>query len=293
MALSCYMTPYLTREMTRTMTRDSRQQDPLSVMQHRPYPLPKRPWTMMQRWNDLLFAHWPVPAAQLAPLLPAGLEVDTFEQTGWVGVVPFWMDRVQIRGIPRIPGASRFPELNLRTYVRERNTNRAGVYFFCLEASNPLAVAVARTFFHLPYHWARMSIKNREERFTYQSQRLLSARPVRFRATYRGLGQLRALDQSRPGSIEYFLTERYCLFTTNRNGQLLRGDIHHMPWPLEVAEAEIEHNELPDAYGISLPQTAPLLHYSRELVVYIWSLERMWGKLPALDAVAARPAEIV
>ena len=133
----------------------------------------------------------------------------------------------------------------------------------------------------------------RTAEFTYQSQRLLSAAPVRFRAHYRGLGKLSSIDQGRPGSIEHFLTERYCLFTINRGGQLLRGDIHHMPWPLEAAEAEIELNELPATYGIELPATAPLLHYSRELVVYLWSLERMWGKLPVLEAAAARTAEIV
>ena len=248
----------------------------------------------MQRWNDLLFAHWPVPAAQLEAMLPSGLEADTFDQSGWVGVVPFAMDRVQFRGVPRIPGASRFPELNLRTYVRERNTNRAGVYFFCLEASNPLAVMFAHTVFHLPYHWARMSIKARGDRdFTYRSERLLSAQPVRFRANYRGLGQVRAIEQSRPGTIEHFLTERYCLFTSNRNGQLLRGDIHHKPWPLEAAEAEIELNELPSRYGIQLPDTPPLLHYSRELVVYLWSLDRVsWGKLPALEAAGVRTAKV-
>jgi uncharacterized protein YqjF (DUF2071 family) len=269
-------------------------EEALSVVNHRPYALPKRPWTMMQRWNDLLFAHWPIPAAKLEPLLPPGLQVDTFDQSAWVGVVPFWMDRVHLRGVPRIPGASRFPELNLRTYVRERNTNRAGVYFFCLEASNPLAVVVAKAVFHLPYHWARISIKVRSEReFTYQSERLLSSKPVRFRAHYRGLGKLRSIDQSRPGTIEHFLTERYCLFTTNRGGQLLRGDIHHMPWPLEAAEAEIELNDLPATYGIEIPQTTPLLHYSRELVVYLWSLDKVWGKLPALEAAAVRTAEIV
>jgi uncharacterized protein YqjF (DUF2071 family) len=240
------------------LSRNSPPGETLSVVSHRPYALPKRPWTMMQRWNDLLFAHWPIPAAKLEALLPAGLQV------------------------------------NLRTYVRERNTNRAGVYFFCLEASNPLAVMVAKTVFHLPYHWARMSIKVRGEReFTYQSERLLSAKPVRFRAHYRGLGQVRAIDQSRPGTIEHFLTERYCLFTTNRRGQLLRGDIHHMPWPLEAAEAEIELNELPSTYGIEIPHTAPLLHYSRELVVYLWSLDKVWGKLPVLEAAGARTAEIV
>ena len=114
---------------------------------------------MTQRWNDLLFAHWPVPAAQIARLLPEGLAVDTFDGSAWVGVVPFWMDRVQLRGLPLVPGANRFPELNLRTYVREANTNVAGVYFFSLDAANPAAVAVARIFFHLPYYWAKMSIQ--------------------------------------------------------------------------------------------------------------------------------------
>ena len=97
----------------------------LSVENHHPYPLPKRPWSVAQRWRDLLFAHWPVAAHQLAPLLPPGIEIDTFDQSAWVGVVPFWMDQVKVRGLPRIPGAIRFPELNFRTYVRERNTNRA------------------------------------------------------------------------------------------------------------------------------------------------------------------------
>jgi uncharacterized protein YqjF (DUF2071 family) len=267
----------------------------LSVVNNRSYSPPKRPWAVAQRWRDLLFAHWPVAAHQLAPLLPPGIEIDTFDQSAWVGVVPFWMDQVKVRGIPRIPGAIRFPELNLRTYVRERNTNRAGVYFFSLEAANPLGVAMARTIFHLPYHWARMSVRTRGDReITYESERLLSTRPVRFRAHYRGLGQVRMLEQSSPGTIEYFLMERYCLFTTGHRGQLLRGDIYHAPWPLEAAEAEIEINDLPAVYGIRLPETAPLLHYSRELAVYLWSLDAVpLSPLKALEAVGARPAEIV
>jgi hypothetical protein len=154
---------------------------------------------------------------------------------------------------------------------------------------------MARTLFHLPYHWARMSVRARGDReITYQSERLLSARPVRFRAHYRGLGQMRMLERSRPGTIEYFLTERYCLFTAGHRGQLLRGDIYHAPVPLEAAEAEIEINDLPGIYGISLPETAPLLHYSRELAVYLWSLDTVpLSSLKALDAVGARPAEIV
>jgi uncharacterized protein YqjF (DUF2071 family) len=241
---------------------------------HRPWPLPESRWVMTQRWNDLLFAHWPVSAAQIAPLLPDGLAVDTFDGEAWVGVVPFWMDRIQIRGLPILPGANRFPELNLRTYVRETGTNVAGVYFFSLDASNPAAVAAARLFFHLPYYWARMSIRHDGDKaFQYRSQRLLCREPVRFEARYRGLGRMNTTDPSRPGTIEHFLTERYALYTAGPRGKLHRGNIHHLPWPLELAEAEFEANELPAAHGIRLPETAPLLHYARELVVYVWSLE--------------------
>ncbi len=262
--------------------------DILSETGHRPWPLPKSAWTMTQRWNDLLFAHWPVPAAELAHLLPPGLTVDTFDGSAWVGVVPFWMDRIRLRGMPLIPGANRFPELNLRTYVRERHSNLAGVYFFSLDAANPAAVAVARTFFKLPYYWAHMSIKSEDQKeFHYQSTRLLTLGHVRFRAKYKSLQQ-----PSTRGGIESFLTERYCLYTADKQGTLYRGNIHHLPWPLEMAEADIEINELPKAHGIKLPDTKPLLHYSRELVVYIWQLELLPGlaKHAATQAVpVAKP----
>lgn len=250
---------------------------------HRPDELPGTPWVMRQRWNDLLFAHWPVPPSQVERLLPAGLTVDVFDGSAWLGVVPFSMDQIQLRGLPRMPGANRFAELNLRTYVRERNTNQSGVYFFSLDATNPLAVAVARLRFHLPYYWARMKVAygagqglNRE--VAYSSTRLFT-RPARFRARYRSLGQ------AVQGPAEHFLTARYSLYTTDWSGKLLRGRIHHLPWPLERAEAEFELNELPGAFGLSLPGTAPLLHYSRELVVYIWSLEQSPLRHTSLGAV--------
>jgi uncharacterized protein YqjF (DUF2071 family) len=248
------------------------QHDPILLStEHRPDALPGTPWVMRQRWNDLLFAHWPVPPSAIERLLPPGLVADTFDGSAWLGVVPFTMDQIQLRGLPRMPGANRFAELNLRTYVRERNTNQNGVYFFSLDATNPLAVAVARMRFHLPYYWARMQVNhgdgagiNRE--IAYTSTRLLT-RPARFRARYRSLGH--AVE----GPAEHFLTARYSLYTTDWSGNLLRGRIHHLPWPLERAEAEFELNELPQSFGLSLPDTPPLLHYSRELVVYVWSLE--------------------
>ena len=279
----------------------------LSITDHRPWPLPAGNWAMTQHWNDLLFAHWPVPAVEIAYLLPPGLQVDTFDGWAWVGVVPFSMDRIRLRGLPSLPAASHFPELNLRTYVRSQSTRVPGVYFFSLDAANPAAVAMARLRFHLPYFWARMHAEEKPDGLIhYHSQRLLTRQPVCFKAQYRGLGRfakgsvgLAASSQSSnvrtfrggsatsspvlpalhstPGSIEHFLTERYCLFTSRGGNsaqpKLLIGNIHHAPWPLEEAEGEIERNDLPAAHGIILPNRPPLLHYARELAVYVWNLE--------------------
>lgn len=253
----------------------------------RPRPLPSGRWAMTQRWNDLLFAHWPVAPSQVAPLLPEDLQVDTFQGSAWLGIVPFWMDRIKIRGIPPVPTARQFPELNLRTYVRDPRTGSQGVYFFSLDAGSLLAVAVARGVYHLPYYWAEMRIEQRSEReFVYYSRRRFTSRPVLFIARYRGLGPTRRLVESRPGSLEHFLTERYCLFTYDRGGNLVRANIHHVPWPLEEAEAEIHRNDLAAAIGITLPDIAPVLHYSRRLAVYVWPAE------PVRRAVAARGVPI-
>ncbi len=243
---------------------------------HRPFPMPARPWTMTQRWNDLLFAHWPIPVEAMETLVPAGLQVESFDGTAWVGVVPFWMNRIQAR-VPgtihqRIPFSRSFPELNLRTYVRSKLTGRAGVFFFALEAASPLAVAGARILFNLPYFLATMSRTTASDgSVRYKSRRLLTSATVGFQATYRGLERAPDALPSQAGSLEHFLTERYCLFTTRR-GKVLVGDVHHRPWPLEPADAEIRVNDLPRAHGITLPNRPPVLHFSKSLEVYIWSL---------------------
>jgi len=242
---------------------------------------------MTQRWNDLLFAHWPVPASSMGALLPEGLVADTFQGSAWLGVVPFWLDRIKIRGMPPIPVARGFPDLNLRTYVRDQDTGTPGVYCFSLDAGNLIAVASARAFFHLPYYWAEMRLEQRSEReFSFYSRRRFSSRPVVFKARYRGLGPTRKLAEIRSGTLEYFLTERYCLFTRNRAGQPIRTNFHHVPWPLEEAEAEIEQNDLPATIGISLSDQEPVLHYSRRLAVYIWPAELV------RPVLAARPVTV-
>src|ERR687892_361778 len=122
----------------------------LAATAHRPWPMPDGPWIMTQTWNDLLFAHWPVDANDLRQRVPAGLDLDLFEGQAYVGVVPFHMTNVAPRGVPAIPWVSAFPELNVRTYVRIGA--KPGVYFFSLDAGNPVAVAVARAMFNLPYY---------------------------------------------------------------------------------------------------------------------------------------------
>lgn len=241
---------------------------------HRPRPLPSGRWALTQRWNDLLFAHWPIPVAKMAALLPDWLEVDTFQGSAWLGVVPFWLDRVKIRNVPSVLSARSFPDLNLRTYVRDQFTRSPGIYCFSFDASSLLATLAARAMYNLPYHWSSMKLEQRSEReFAFYSRRRFAGHPVIFNARYRGLGPSSRLAEHRPGSLEHFVTERSCLFSTDRTGQPVRSNLHYVPWPLEEAEAEIERNDLADSIGLKLPWTEPVLHYSRRLAVYIWPRE--------------------
>src|SRR5215469_17026199 len=146
---------------------------------HRPRPLPSGRWVMTQRWNDLLFAHWQLEPKVLAALIPPGIQLDTFMGSAWLGIVPFWMDRIKVRGIPPVPGTRTFPELNVRTYVRDPRTGTPGVYFFSLDAGNLPAVLAARAVYNLPYYWAEMRIQQRSEReFYYSSRRRFTGSPV-------------------------------------------------------------------------------------------------------------------
>jgi uncharacterized protein YqjF (DUF2071 family) len=248
----------------------------LATTAHRPYPLPGGPWRLRQRWNDLLFAHWPIPPASIQDLLPPGLEVDTFDGEAYIGVIPFWMDHVRTRIVGNqtvaAPTTTTFPELNLRTYVRSRISGLTGVYFFSLDCASPLAVFGARTLFHLPYFPARMSRTTQAGLTHYESHRQFSATPADYESTY-GPSNTPTGSPTRFGAdpLSRFLTERYCLFTHAR-GRMLIGHIHHLPWPLEPAQAEIRLNQIPRAHGITLPDIAPILHFSRQLQVILWGL---------------------
>ena len=228
---------------------------------------------MRQRWADLLFLHWPVPPQNLAPLLPPGLTLDTFDDgMAYVGLVPFTMTGVRPVWSPPVRGLSDFHETNVRTYVHCEKRD-PGVWFFSLDAANAVAVRVARALWKLPYHFARMSLARDAERIHYESERLWPGPlPASIRAAYTPTG---TPAPARPGTLEHFLAERYVLYARSRNGRLLRGRVHHAPYPLQTATLHALDETLVAAAGIALPRPGeppPLVHYARQVHVEVFGL---------------------
>src|ERR671913_672126 len=170
----------------------------LSRTKHRPYPVPSGPWALSMRWQNLLFMHWPVREEVLRPLIPSALTLDTFDGSAWLGVVPFRMSGVRPRSLPRVPWLSNFPELNVRTYVTAEG--RPGIWFFSLDAHNPVAVRLARATFHLPYFDAEMSCHHSGGKILYRSVRTHRwAPPAEFAVGYGSSG---GPFESGPGALE-------------------------------------------------------------------------------------------
>jgi len=240
----------------------------LKFVEHRPWALPAGPWIMAQNWEDLLFAHWRMPVERMGELLPRGLVIDTFEGRAWIGVVPFRMSGVRLRRMPALPGLSAFPELNVRTYVSAGG--KPGVCFFSLDAANRMAVEIARAWFHLPYFFAWMKVGRNGKQISYSSRRNdQRGSGEQLEAQYEPLGER---FHAKPGTLEYFLTERYCLYAQRKDGSLLRGEIHHAPWELQSARAEFVQNTLTKGLQVT-PEGEPLLHFSKRQEVVVWAPE--------------------
>lgn len=260
------------------------------AMRERPAGLP----IMHQQWRKLLFMHWRVDEKLLRPLIPHALTIDTFDGSAWIGVVPFTMRGIHASFLPPIPGTSAFHELNVRTYVHHQGV--PSVWFLSLDAANKLAVWGARKFYHLPYFNAQMSLDQSGNTIRYSSLRSdRRGAPAEFQATWRikepdagsmapqrscpagdpAMPALPAvLPASLPGSLEFFLTERYCL-DTEHNGKIYRARIHHHPWPLQPAELISLNTTMIESHGLPTPEGDPLLHYCEELNVEIWPLRRI------------------
>jgi len=225
---------------------------------------------MVQTWRDLLFAHWPLAPEKLRALVPRELTLDVREGLAWVGLIPFTIVGLRRPFLPAIPGISNFHELNVRTYVTVGG--KPGVYFFSLDAANLSAVRAARWLYKLPYFHARMSLRRQGGWISYQSRRRnCPLGEADFRGRYRSVGEV---WHSCAGSLEHWLTERYCLYTV-RQGRVYRAEIHHLPWPLQDAELELELNKVAQADGIELPDSQPVLQFARELKVLVWPLRRI------------------
>lgn len=234
---------------------------------HRNIPMPAgRPWVQAQMWDDLLFAHWPIPVKVMRQAVPKSLDLDLWEGKAWLGVVPFDLSYLRFRFVPQLPGISGFAELNVRTYVTVNGV--PGVYFFSLDAANLLAVIGARIGFHLPYFHARMSIQRDQDWYVYSSQRIRGE--ANYAARYRPIGPPSAPVR---GTHEYFLAERYCLYAVDGRGTAYRGDIHHAPWQLQPAELNETTNTMGRAAGFQL-EGQPLLHFSKHQHILAWGLVR-------------------
>ena len=236
--------------------------------------VPGRPsgWPIMyQSWEKLLFLHWSLPSELLRPLIPDPLAIDTFGGAAWVGITPFTMWGVRPVFLPALPLLSESHELNVRTYVHLDGV--PGIWFFSLDASNTIAALGARLTFHLPYFNARMSLEQRERTMYFTSRRTHpQAAPAEFEAVWT-VGK--RLPRSAPGSLEFFLTERYCLYSA-RGDALYRTRIFHRPWPLHGAHLASFRSTMIEAQGLPSPMSDPLLHQQGEpLRVRVWPLSRV------------------
>lgn len=228
---------------------------------------------MYQSWRHLLFLHWALPPEVMAPLLPPGLTLDTFDGKAWVGLVPFTMRGVRPRGLPAVGFLSDFHETNVRTYVHFQGKD-PGVWFFSLEAANAIAVRLARAWFKLPYHYARMELTTgREgEPLSYRSERRWpgpTPATCSVRCTPRG-----SSAPSSPGTLQHFLVERYFLYST-ANGSLHRGQVHHPPYQVRGADVEGLDESLLAVAGIVRPAEPPLALFSEGVDVDVFRLRRV------------------
>jgi uncharacterized protein YqjF (DUF2071 family) len=224
--------------------------------------VPEDPWTSAQTWVDLAFLHWRVDDAALRRLVPDSVELHTFDGTAWIGVVPFLLTGLRVRGLPPIPGLSTFPELNVRTYVIR--DDKPGIWFFSLDAASTWFVEAAKKLYRLPYNRARMRCERTGDHVEYDSSRAGAS----FAARYRGEGDL---FHARPGSLEHYLTERYCLYTED-GGRAYRADIHHPPWDLQRGQATVVENTMSP---LPLLDEEPHVLFAPRQDVVVWPLREL------------------
>jgi len=231
-----------------------------------------RPWIGAQTWESLAFLHWRVEPERMRALVPAQLPLDLLDGSAWLGVTPFRVTGNRLRGLPPVPPVDRFPELNVRTYVTVGG--RPGIHFFSLDAASWAAVLGARIAYRLPYFPADMACSGAPDGVRYRSVRRAgpaAALVARYRPTGPPFNAV-------AGSLEHWLTERYCLYVTGRSRLVRRADIAHPPWALRPAEAELERNTMGRPLGLALDGEPHVLFAARQDVC-VWPLTLAKGSL--------------
>jgi hypothetical protein len=224
---------------------------------------------MEQVWEDLLFLHWPIEEELMRPLIPRGLDIDTFEDKAWIGITPFRLTGLRLMSLPSIPGFNEFNEINVRTYVL--HNGKPGIWFFSLDASKVIPAIGARVFFGLPYYSAEIKLLKAEREFRFEMRRNLSSE-AHFRAQWTQGVRLRAPDTD---SLGFFLVERYALFTS-AVGRLNMTRLYHHPWILDEVTKVSYESRLITALGLPEPKSEPLAHFSSSpLTVQVWAPERI------------------
>jgi uncharacterized protein len=220
-----------------------------------------------QNWGKLLFMHWPVRKETLRPLIPHRLTIDTFNGSAWIAVVPFTMWDVRALFSPPLPWLSSFHELNVRTYVHLNGV--PGIWFLSLDINSVVAVLAAREFFHLPYFSADIDLQQQANRIDYRLRRARrNPPPAGFEASWT-IGDM--LPYSHPGSLEFFLTERYCFYSTYKQ-RLYQCRVFHQPWPLQEARLDGIASTMIESHSLPTPDNEPFLHYAEAVSVDIWPL---------------------
>lgn len=244
----------------------------LTKTAHRPWPLPATHWRWRQSWRDLAFIHYRASAETLRVKIPAGLNLQEFDGSAWIGLVAFRMSGVMRRPFPAVPGFSSFPELNLRTYVKA--DGKPGVWFFSLDADSLPIVFGGRRIYGLPYFHARMSHRCDDEWIGFTSERCDGQ--ARFAARYRSIGDPKF---PKAGTFEHWMAERYCLYAGGAGRGLRRVEVHHAPWPVQRAEVSILENSICAAAGINALGAEPVCHFSSGVDVVSYRAERVAGTI--------------
>jgi hypothetical protein len=234
----------------------SRQARSLRRVGHRPFPIPNSRWTLGQTWEQTLWAHWPVDAAELRDRVPGDLELEEHDGSAWLGIMFFRVRALRARGALPLPGISSFLQLNVRTYVRGPD-GLPGVWFFSIDASSRLAALGVRRIYNVPAFHARMTLDSVGGWLEAECARIGERGRV-FSGRYRAAGDVTPAE---PGSLEWFLTERYRLFTAEGSAEM-----HHDQWQLRPAEAEVELHSITPVRVTG----DPLCHLATRQDALIW-----------------------